>query len=70
MTNQEIQDLKNKPIAELDAMSHEHRERLRGLRLDLFAGKVKNESVLRELKKDIARIETAKSALRLAVQSS
>ncbi len=58
MTKQEINDLKNKPLAELQKARTDGRERLRGLKLDLAAGKVKNEAELRALRKDLARIET------------
>jgi large subunit ribosomal protein L29 len=65
MNASEVKELKNKPAPELIKMRSEHREKLRGMRLDLAAGKVKNEAALRELKKDIARIETVLSAQRL-----
>lgn len=58
MKKQEVKDLHNRPKEELQKMSREFREKLRGLTLDLAAGKVKNEAALREVKKDIARVET------------
>jgi ribosomal protein L29 len=64
MTPQEVKDLKNRPHAELEKIRKELREKLRGLTLDLAAGKVKNEAPLRVVKKDIARVETFLSALR------
>jgi len=58
MKVQEVKELKNKSLAELETMRKEGREELRGLKLDLAAGKVKNVGALRNLKKDIARVET------------
>jgi large subunit ribosomal protein L29 len=43
---------------ELERVLAEKRERLRQLRFDLAAGKVKNVREIREIKKDIARILT------------
>lgn len=53
-----IQELKTKPKAELLKLLREARGRLRSLRFDLEAGKVKNVAELRRLKKDIARLLT------------
>ncbi len=50
---------KDKPIAELHKAFKESRERLRTLQFDLAAGKVKNVSERRTVRKDIARILTA-----------
>lgn len=47
---------KDKP--ELQKLLQENRERLRQLRFDLVAGKVKNVREIRKIKKDIARILT------------
>jgi large subunit ribosomal protein L29 len=58
MRRKEIQELRTKPRAELQKMLKEARERLRALRFDLEAGKVKNVAELRKLRKDIARILT------------
>lgn len=51
-------ELRTKSPAELQKMLVEYREKLRQLRFDLSAGKVKNIKAIRELKKDIARILT------------
>jgi ribosomal protein L29 len=64
MTKQEIQDLKGKPLAELEQARKQERERLRAMKLDLAAGKVKNIDDLRGLRKDLARIETFITAAR------
>jgi ribosomal protein L29 len=53
-----IEELRQKPKAELEKMLIDYRERLRVLKFDLAAGKVKNVRVIRQLKKDIARILT------------
>lgn len=58
MKKREIQELKTKPVAELQKLLKDGRERLRVLKFDLAAGKVKDMSKLRELKKDIARLLT------------
>ena len=58
MNTQEIKELTNRPAAELQAVLKDARERLRVLRFDLAAGKVKNVNELRTTRKDIARILT------------
>ena len=52
------QELRQKPKDELEKMLMENREKLRSLRFDLSAGKVKNVREIRLIKKDIARILT------------
>ncbi len=51
-------ELKQKTIKDLRKLERELREKLRGLRFDLAAGKVKNVREIRKIKKDIARILT------------
>jgi large subunit ribosomal protein L29 len=63
MKRRDIRALKGAPPAELLKMLKERRERLRSLRFDLAAGKVKNVSELRAVRKEIARLLTL---LRLA----
>lgn len=58
MKIQKTKELKSKSRLELDNLLKESRERLRVLRFDLAAGKVKDEQELRSLRKDIARILT------------
>ena len=58
MKKQQIQEMKNKPEAELRKMLREDREKLRGLKFDLAAGKVKDIAELREMRKNIVRILT------------
>ena len=58
MKRKEIQELKTKPVAELQKMVKEGRENLRAMKFDLAAGKVKNVDNLRNLRKDIARALT------------
>lgn len=50
--------MKNKPVADLSHFVKEGRERLRTLKFDLAAGKVKDVGELRSLRKDIARAMT------------
>lgn len=58
MKRKEIQELKNKPVLELHKLLGEGREKLRLLKFDLAAGKVKDIQEIRSLRKDIARIQT------------
>lgn len=58
MKRKEIQELKNKGAGELERLIRESNERLRALRFDLAAGKVKNVSELHELRKKVARMKT------------
>jgi large subunit ribosomal protein L29 len=58
MKRKDIQELKNKPAGELERLIKEGNERLRGLRFDLAAGKVKNVAELHELRKKVARMKT------------
>jgi len=53
-----IQELRQKSKTELQKMLQDSRERLRQLRFDLTAGKVKNVREIRKIKKEIARILT------------
>lgn len=58
MKQKEIQELKNKPAAELLKFIEEGRERLRVLKFDLYAGKVKDVEEIRELRRNLARALT------------
>lgn len=58
MKKREIQDLKIKTDAELMRLIHDDSEKLRALRFDLAAGKVKNVKTLHETKHAIARAKT------------
>lgn len=51
-------ELKQKNKKELQKLLQEDREKLRQLKFDLSAGKVKNVRGIRKIKKDIARILT------------
>ena len=53
-----IQEINKKSNSELQKMLAEKREKLRQLRFNLAAGKVKNIREIRETKKDIAKILT------------
>jgi len=53
-----IVEIKRKSNKELQKTLKESREKLRQLRFDLAAGKVKNIREIRTIKKDIARILT------------
>jgi ribosomal protein L29 len=58
MKKKDIQDLKVKSEAELNRLIKEDSEKLRALRFDLAAGKVKNVKALHETKHAIARAKT------------
>jgi ribosomal protein L29 len=58
MKKKEIQELKHRTTAELEAMVRETSEKLRALRFDLAAGKVKDITQIHEAKKKIARMKT------------
>jgi large subunit ribosomal protein L29 len=58
MKKKDIQEMKNKSSMELDRVVVDGTERLRVLRFDLAAGKVKNVAELREVRKRIARAKT------------
>jgi len=58
MKKKEIQQLKTKPLSELQKDLAEYREKLRKLKFDLAQGKVKNIREIKETKKMIARILT------------
>ena len=58
MKKKEIQEMKNKPLGELEHLIVESGERLRTLRFDLAAGKVKNVNELHHTRKNIARAKT------------
>jgi len=58
MKKKEIQEMKNKPLGELEHLIVESGERLRTLRFDLAAGKVKNVNELRQTRRQIARAKT------------
>ena len=53
-----VSELRQKPKTELKQILGEEREKLRQLRFDLAAGKVKNIREARRIKKEIARILT------------
>ncbi len=56
MKKRDFQQLKNKPMPELQKNLAENQERLRKLKFDLAQGKVKNIREIRDVKKNIARI--------------
>jgi ribosomal protein L29 len=58
MKKKEIQELKNKPLGELERIVLDSGEKLRALRFDLAAGKVKNVNELHQTRKKIARAKT------------
>ncbi|MDO8601146.1 MAG: 50S ribosomal protein L29 [bacterium] len=51
-------ELKQKSKEEIAKILQDSREKLRQLRFDLSAGKVKNVREIRQIKRDIARILT------------
>lgn len=57
-----ISELRQKTKPELDKLLSDYRNRLRILRFDLIAGKVKNVREIRKIKKEIARMLTIKKS--------
>jgi large subunit ribosomal protein L29 len=53
-----IKELQQKSKSELQKFLADSREKLRQLRFDLSAGKVKNVREVRKIKKDIAKVLT------------
>ncbi len=58
MKKKDIQDLKHQTAEALQAMIKDANEKLRTFRFDLAAGKVKDISEIREMKKKVARMKT------------
>lgn len=58
MKRNDKQQLKNKPVADLISNLRSRQEKLRDLKFDLAAGKIKNIKEIRDTKKTIARIKT------------
>lgn len=58
MKKQEIQQIKNLPLAELQKKLSDYREKLRKFKVDLIYGKMKNIKEIKDVKKTIARILT------------
>ncbi|OGY59722.1 MAG: 50S ribosomal protein L29 [Candidatus Colwellbacteria bacterium RIFCSPLOWO2_12_FULL_44_13] len=58
MKKREFQNMKNSSAGELIKNTEESRERLRVLKFDLAAGKVKNVKEIRQIKQAIAQILT------------
>jgi len=58
MKKKEINEIRNKPIAELTKLLIDNQKRLKALNFELAAGKVKDVAEIRSIRKDIARIMT------------
>jgi ribosomal protein L29 len=58
MKRRNLDEMKNKSAVELRQFAQDSREKVRTMKLDLMAGKVKNVDDLRVLRKDIARALT------------
>lgn len=58
MKKNDIKELKNKSQGELERIAAEGREKLRALRFDLAAGKVKNVNELHQTRRKVARAIT------------
>jgi len=53
-----VKELRQKPLNELQLMLKENREKLRSLRFDLAANKLKNTHQLKAVKRQVAQILT------------
>ena len=62
MKRQDWNDIKIKPLPELEKLLVDMREKLTNLKADLLKGKVKNVRELRLVKKNIARLLTLRNA--------
>lgn len=58
MKKNNLQELRNKPLAELEKSIKDSREKVRSMKFDLAAGKVKNVKELKKIKKEVARMLT------------
>jgi len=58
MKKKDVQELKHRPTEELVHLITDSNEKLRALKFDLAAGKVKDITEIKELKKKVARIKT------------
>jgi ribosomal protein L29 len=58
MKKNDIKEMKNKSLGELERLVKDSGEKLRALRFDLAAGKVKNVNELHETRRRIARAKT------------
>ena len=58
MKKQDFQQLKSRSYAEMQKELRESKTKLRDLKFDLAAGKVKNVSEIKKLKKVVARLST------------
>lgn len=65
MANKELEQLRKKTKKELQKILQDNREKLRQLRFDLAAGKVKNVREIRRIKREIAQILTVLRPLSL-----
>jgi ribosomal protein L29 len=58
MKKKELEQLRKKPVIELQKKVQENKEKLWQLKVDLVAGKVKNVKGIRSLKKEISQMLT------------
>ena len=58
MKKKDIQALRHRPVEELAHLVAETNEKLRALGFDLAAGKVKDITEIKELRKKVARMKT------------
>ena len=58
MKKKDIEELKHRPTEELAHLITDSNEKLRALKFDLAAGKVKDITEIKELKKKVARMKT------------
>jgi len=59
-----IQDLRKKSIIELQELLNESREKIRDLRFQLASRQLKDVRILRQIKREVARIMTILNAKR------
>jgi|AntAceMinimDraft_9_1070365.scaffolds.fasta_scaffold37341_2 ribosomal protein L29 len=58
MKKEKLQELRKKPLTDLEKMLQEERRKLNQFRINVSKGKVKNINQIKEIKKNIAQILT------------
>lgn len=70
MKRKAFNEFKEKPVVEMEKEIETLRERLRGLKFNLAAGKVKNAKEVKNVKKSIAQLLTVVNELKQNKQTN
>ena len=68
MKKKALQEKRNSHIPELEKEIAELRAKMKGLKFDLSAGKIKNEKEIGQIKKNIAQLLTVKTEMEQKVK--